>query len=102
MNRHRRASSLQRRRHAGLTTAKNARSALTGLLNKTENLQRDHRQDTRHQVENETADETENKETNKLTPCRILVSRCHSGPDRNVPGAAIRSGGGISEHDQAG
>ena len=42
--------------------AKNARPAVAGVLDETENLERDHRQDTRHEVEDETADEAEKEE----------------------------------------
>src|SRR5438105_10164465 len=45
-------------RNEGETAAKNAGATLTRLLNKTEDLQRNHRQNARHQVENETADKT--------------------------------------------
>ena len=76
--------------------------ALAGVLNETKNLQRDHRQHARHQVQNEAADETENKEANNVTQCRILVSRCHFGANRNLPGTAIRCVSGTSENDQPG
>src|SRR5262245_44546297 len=59
----------------GETTAKNAGPTLTRLLNKTENLKRDHRQNARHQVKNETADKTENEETNELARRRLLARR---------------------------
>ena len=39
----------------------NPLSILPGLLNETENLQRNHRQDARHQIQNEPANETEEK-----------------------------------------
>src|SRR5438552_2107974 len=63
-------------RYEGETASENAGPTLTRLLNKTENLERDHRQNARHQVKNETADKPENEETNEFTQRRLLVSRC--------------------------
>ena len=42
--------------------AEDARPAVAGVLDESENLERDHRQDARHEIENETADETEEQE----------------------------------------
>ena len=50
----------------GETAAQDFSPFLSGLLNKSENLERDHRQDARHQIENETAYETKDKETKVL------------------------------------
>ena len=58
---------------------KNARPAITSVLNKAENFERDHRQDARHEIEDETANEAEKKETGNVSRCRILVSAAISG-----------------------
>src|SRR5437588_8817459 len=49
------------------TAPKNAGAALTSLLHKTKNFERDHRQYTRHQIENKSADKSEDEKSHKLT-----------------------------------
>ena len=39
-----------------------ARPAVAGVLDETENLERDHRQDARHEIEDETSNEAEKEE----------------------------------------
>ena len=63
-------------RDEGETTAENSPPTLTGLLNKSENLKRDHRQHARHQIQNETTDKTKKEETNDFPQRRLFVSRC--------------------------
>ena len=49
---------------------------LAGVLNESENLERDHRQHARHQIENESADESEEKISQQATrgiPVRVDV-----------------------------
>ena len=51
--------------------AENARATVPGVLDKAENLERDHRQDARHEVEDETADESEEEELEQIHPAHV-------------------------------
>ena len=46
----------------GEAVAEDAGATVAGVLDETENFQRDHRQHARHEIEDEAADETEKKE----------------------------------------
>src|SRR5262249_21365927 len=71
------------------STPKNLCPAFAGLLDETENLQRDHRQNARHQIKKESADKSEEQERGESAR-RLCDCRRNNGLDRaNFPRRAI-------------